>query len=190
MVSALEGFHCSYGVMYDEIYGVIYEITMRASMEPFWGLKIGKYVDYLTHVSSEYMYMYIKSWELLSPITTGQTSWVLLADVIPWINKASLVCNAMNQPDIQSYTVLSSLSLVIEASKLVTIEVESRSRTPWGTGINVACRSRLCTHTHYVDDLYHIITMQLLGMWSSFHCSSIILLYSYYGKWTLDGWYM
>ena len=39
----------------------------------------------------------------------------------------------------------------------------------WGAGIDVACR--LCTH--YIDDHYHIIhpmiTMQLLGMWSSFH---------------------
>ena len=86
--------------MYDETHGVIYEVIMRVSMEPFWGLKIGKYVDYQTHVSSEYIY--IKSWELLSPISTaGQTSRVLLADVIPWINKASLMCNATNQPDIQ-----------------------------------------------------------------------------------------
>ena len=27
----------------------------RALMGPFWDLKIGKYVDYLTHVSSEYL---------------------------------------------------------------------------------------------------------------------------------------
>ena len=34
--------------MYDETYGVIYEVIMRksrGSMEPFWDLKIGKYVD-------------------------------------------------------------------------------------------------------------------------------------------------
>ena len=44
--------------MYDETYGVIYEVIMRkfrASMEPFWDLKIGKYVEYLTPVSSEYI---------------------------------------------------------------------------------------------------------------------------------------
>jgi hypothetical protein len=37
----------------------MYEVIMRkfrASMEPFWDLKIiGKYVEYLTHVSSEYV---------------------------------------------------------------------------------------------------------------------------------------
>ena len=27
---------------------------MRASLEPFWDLKISKYVEYLTRVSSEY----------------------------------------------------------------------------------------------------------------------------------------
>ena len=52
---------------------------------------------------------------------------------------------------------LLSSSPVIEASKLVTIEVESCSRTPRGAGINVASRFRLCTHTHYIDDLYHIM---------------------------------
>ena len=57
-------------------------------MEPFWDLKIGIYVEYLTHVSSEY----IISWALLSLLSTaGRTSHILLDDVIPWINKASLV---------------------------------------------------------------------------------------------------
>ena len=43
--------------MYDETYGVIYEVIarkLRASLEPFWDLKISKYVEYLTRVSSEY----------------------------------------------------------------------------------------------------------------------------------------
>ena len=74
--------------MYDETYGVIYEVIMRkfrASMEPFWDLKIGKYVEYLMSVSCEY----IKSWVLLSPTSTaGWTLHILLADVILWINKA------------------------------------------------------------------------------------------------------
>ena len=42
--------------MYDETYGVIYEVIarkFRAFMEPFWDLKIGMY-EYLTNVSSEY----------------------------------------------------------------------------------------------------------------------------------------
>ena len=42
--------------MYDETYGVIYEVIMskfRVSMEPFWDLKIGKYmhVKYLSDVA-------------------------------------------------------------------------------------------------------------------------------------------
>ena len=57
-------------------------------MEPFGDLKIGKYVEYLTHVSSEYIVNRL----LLSLTTTaGQTSCVFLADTISWINKASLV---------------------------------------------------------------------------------------------------
>ena len=42
--------------MYDETYGVIYEVIarkLRASLEPFWDLKISKYVEYLMRVSSE-----------------------------------------------------------------------------------------------------------------------------------------
>ena len=42
--------------MYDETYGAIYEVIMRKSralLEPFWDLKISKYVEYLTCVSSE-----------------------------------------------------------------------------------------------------------------------------------------
>ena len=41
---------------YDETYGVIYEVIMktsRASLELFWDLKVSKYVEYLTRVSSE-----------------------------------------------------------------------------------------------------------------------------------------
>ena len=47
--------------MYDETYGVIYEVIarkFRAFMEPFCDLQIGiilLYVEYLTHVSSEYI---------------------------------------------------------------------------------------------------------------------------------------
>jgi arabinogalactan endo-1,4-beta-galactosidase len=37
-------------------YEVICEVIMRkASMEPFWDLKINKYVEYLVHVSNEYL---------------------------------------------------------------------------------------------------------------------------------------
>jgi hypothetical protein len=59
----------------------------RASLEPFWDLKIGRYVEYLMPVSSEYLI----SCELLSLTSTaGRTSRVFLAYVIPWINKASI----------------------------------------------------------------------------------------------------
>ena len=55
-------------------------------MEPFWDLKISiLYVEYLIHVSSEY----ITSWMLLSLTSTAdRTSRFLLAAII---NKASLV---------------------------------------------------------------------------------------------------
>ena len=51
-------------------------------MEPFWDLKISKY---LMRVSSEY---FISS--MLPSLTSidGQTLRVLLAYVMPWINKA------------------------------------------------------------------------------------------------------
>ena len=65
--------------MYDETYGVIYEVIarkVRAFMEPFWDLKIG-IILYLTHVPSEY----IISRVLAS--TAERTSRVLLDDVIP-----------------------------------------------------------------------------------------------------------
>ena len=68
---------------YDESYGVIHEIILRkfrALMEPFCESKFSKYVvEYLAHVSSEYL---ISS--VLPSLTSSdaQTSHVLLADVI------------------------------------------------------------------------------------------------------------
>ena len=56
----------------------------RASMEPFWDLEISKYVEYLTLVSSEYFTSCVLP-SLTS--TAGQTSRILLAYVIPCINK-------------------------------------------------------------------------------------------------------
>ena len=62
---------------------------------------------------------------------------------------------------------------VIEASKLVTTEVESHSQTPYHPSLVYEyTQCRLCTH--YNDDLYHIHRyhfhyMQLL----SFYCYSI-----------------
>ena len=64
---------------------VIYEVIMqkfRASMEPFWDLKFGEYVEYIMRVSSEYL-----TSSVLPSLTSGDgwTSHILLADVIPWI---------------------------------------------------------------------------------------------------------
>ena len=121
--------------MYDETYGVIYEVIarkFRAFMEPFWDLKIGIYVEYLTHVSSEY----ITSWVLLSLTNTaGRTSHVLLDDVILWINKASLalyiartLC-AMPRPTHCSEAVWRCRVCRLWL-KIISIEVNSQSETP------------------------------------------------------------
>ena len=120
-------------------------------MEPFWDLKIGIiYVEYLMHVSSEY----ITSWVLLSLISTAsQTSRILLADVIPWINKASLVLyniarTLRNQPDVQKlYGAVEFVSCDWNLS-LLRLRVGLRLHLrDWGTGIDVACR--LCMYALY-----------------------------------------
>jgi hypothetical protein len=77
-------------------YHVIDEVRMkkfRASMEPFWDLKIGEYVEYLMHVASEY----IISWVLLSLTSAyiiygavGRTSRALSRSI--WTSKAVLRC--------------------------------------------------------------------------------------------------
>ena len=51
-------YHETYDEIYDETYGVIFKVIMRkfrAVMEPLYDLKIGKYVEYLACVSSEYI---------------------------------------------------------------------------------------------------------------------------------------
>jgi hypothetical protein len=133
----------------------------RASMEPFWDLKIGKYVEYLMPVSSEYLI----SCELLSLTSTaGRTSRVFLADVIPWINKAGFelyiarhraACH--NRP-IGSCTALSSSSLWLKHRNLSLL----RSR--------VGLRLHLCDWGATVYAPYWwpfttctITTMKLLG---------------------------
>ena len=63
--------------------------------------------------------------------TAGQVSHILLDDVILWINSnMHAACNATTDLKFESCTALLSSSPVIEASKLVTIEVKSRSQTP------------------------------------------------------------
>ncbi len=68
--------------MYDEIYSVVYEVIMRKFRASLEDLKIGKYVEYLMPISSEY----ITSCKLLSlTSTTGRTSRVFLAYEILWV---------------------------------------------------------------------------------------------------------
>ena len=160
--------------MYDETYGVIYEVIarkFRASMEPFWDLKIGISVEYLMHVSSEY----ITSWVLLSLTSTvDQTSSILLADIIPWINKASLalytartLC-AMPWP-IQCSEAVWCCRVHLLWLKISSIEVTSRSQTAslqlssWGADIDAV-----------IDAMYTLYwrpftILTIMGMWSSFH---------------------
>ncbi len=114
------------------------ETMMKLRCNPFdgafLGLEISKYVEYLTRVSSEYLISCVLP-SLTS--TTGWASRVPLAYVIRWINKASLysmnhaystACCATTDLKFGSCTVLSSSS-VMEALKLITIKVRSRSWT-------------------------------------------------------------
>ena len=120
----------------------------------FWH-KISFIVEYLMHVSSEY----IISWVILSLIsTTSRTSRILLADVIPWMNKASLalyiartLC-AMPWPIRRSEAVWHCRVRLLWL-KIVSVEVESRSQTP---SLQLRCRHRcgldyVCTI--FIDDL-------------------------------------
>ena len=149
-----------------------YEVIMRksrASLEPFWGLNISKY---LTHVSSEH----ITSWVLLSMTSTaGETSHVLLAYIMLWINIASLalyiariiekglacetaVCHTATNLKFGRCTALSSPSLWLKhLPKLVTIDIESRFCISmiWHRSVLIL----LTTFYH----MHH----QLLGIWSS-----------------------
>ena len=85
------------------------------------------------HVSSEYL-----TSSVLPSLTRsdGQTSRILLADIIPWIYIDSpalyIACTMSSVPLDQSEAIYCAIEFfsVIEASKLVTIEVESHSQTP------------------------------------------------------------
>ena len=106
---------------------------------------------YVEYVSSQY----IISWVLLS--LTSTASWtlrVLLADVIPWINKASLLLYiacmlcAMLWPT----WCLEAVYFVACKWKLSVSRLTVGLRLhlcDWGAGLDCACM--LCTH--YIDDL-------------------------------------
>ena len=153
----------------------------RASLEPFWDLKISKYVEYLTCVSSKY----ITSWALLSLRSTiGWTSRIFLAYVRPWINKVSLAlyiariivtrgwparnCSSVTNLKFGRNTVLSSSSLWLKhrnfsqqgwESILDAISMIS------GASIDRCVRIILLTTFYHM----HRYTMQLLGRWSRVH---------------------
>ena len=109
--------------MYDETYGVIYEeiaSKLRASLEPFWDLKISKYVEYLMRVSSEYI-----------------TSWVLLFSVKHcWLNFTCFL-GLRNAVD--------SLALYIIAHIIVTRAGPRETAAAWPSLKGILCRRvRLC----------------------------------------------
>ena len=152
----------------DVIYKVITR-KFRASVEPFWDLKIGIYVEYLTHVSSEY----IISWVLLSlTSTTGRTSRVLLADVIPWINKASLVlyivCTlcATLRPTWCSEAVWRCRVCLLWL-KIISVEVQSRLQTPSSMWLGLYMWRRVRTmlttfyHTNHYAATGHVVKFSL-----------------------------
>jgi hypothetical protein len=127
----------------------------RASMEPFWHLKIGKYVQHLTPIS-------LISCELPSLTSTaGRTLRIFLAYVIPWIKKASLAlyiayiaqCATADRSELWKLYCAVEFVPVVEALKLVTVEIENWSQTPslWLRRWHAALVAVLCTY--YIDDL-------------------------------------
>ena len=134
----------------------------RASLEPFWDLKISKYVEYLTRVSSKYL-----TSSVLPSLTSSdsRTSHILLADVIPWIyiDSPALIYSThhchkglararlqqCDQPELRKeYCVVEFVS-VIEASKLsasrLRVDLRRHLHDFWGQ------HRSMCTHS--IDDL-------------------------------------
>jgi hypothetical protein len=143
----------------------------RASMEPFWDLKIGKYVEHLMLVSSEYLI----SCELLSLTSTaGRTSRVFLAYVIPWINKAGLeLYIARHRAACHDRPIWSLEAVLRSRVRPYGWSIETyhyRDRESVSDSIS-AIEALLCTHHIYWQPFTTctITTMQLLGTWSQFH---------------------
>jgi hypothetical protein len=126
----------------------------RASMEPFWDLKIGKYVEYIMRVSSEYFTNSVLP-SLIS--TAGRTTCVFLAYVIPWMNKVSLALYiahiiaqraTTDQSELWKLYCTVEFVPVIEALKLVTNEVDSQFQTPSCASMRHCVRTKLTTFYH------------------------------------------
>ena len=123
----------------------------------FWDLKISKYVEYLTRVSSEY----ITSWALLSlRSTVGWTSHVFLAYmyVMLWIYIARIIvtrdwpardCSSAINLKFGKNTVLSSSSLWLKHRNLslsrLRVDLRRHLHDFWGQ------HRSMCTHS--IDNL-------------------------------------
>ena len=149
----------------------------RASMEPFWDLKFGEYVEYLTRVSSEYL-----TSSVLPSLTSsnGWTSCVLLADVIPWIyvdSPALYIARTMSMSSmptrpIWSCTALLSSSSVIEALKLVTIICHSQ--TPDVDSVPTIMTTFTTHHFRYAatENMVKFSLLCIHSDYPSAHCKS------------------
>ena len=152
----------NYGVTYCVIYEVITR-KFRASMEPFWDLKIGKCVG----VSNAFIQRI--PYKLCATFFDKYVWLNFLAYVIPYINIASLhyIQHAIHDPtDLKfwSYIVLSSSSLWLKHRDLSLSRLRVGLRLhlhDWGIVMYVyALCWRLFTTCTF-------ITMQLLGIWYS-----------------------
>ncbi len=118
--------------------------NFRASMEPFWDLKISRYVEYLTCASSDYFTSSVFP-SLTS--TAGRTSCVL-----PWTNKASLVLystyHACSMLIVCHCHYRSELRRLYCATEFVSVIEASKPVASWS---KVRCQHQC---THYIDDLY------------------------------------
>ena len=131
----------------------------RASLEPFWDLKIGKYVEYLMPVSSEYLI----SCELLSLTSTaGRTSRVFLAYVIPWINKASLALYIARAMSWSIWSLEAVLRCRVRPYGWSIETCHYRGRESVSDSIS-AIETLLCTH--YIDDLLPHAPLPLCSYW-------------------------
>ena len=125
----------------------------RASMEPFWDLKFGEYVEYLMRVSSKYLTSSVlpslmssndAELHVFSRLTLSCAYILYIDSPVLYIYSTRHEQRATGP---KLYCAVEFFS-VIEALKLVTIEVESHSQTPddpslvcnWGAGIDTRCR--------------------------------------------------
>jgi hypothetical protein len=140
-----------------------------ASMEPFWDSKINKYmyVEYLAHASSKYLISYA----LLSLSSmAGPTFMCSLVYVILCIKKLACSIYSTHSCMRMQHAMIGSLEAVdcaikfisvTEASRSVTIEVESRSQTlPLWLGAD--CVRTILTTIYHVHHNYCAATGDIM----------------------------